>query len=148
MIGSMGLSGSIGLGIALARPDRRVMVFDGDGGVLMNLGTMAEMGSIKPKNLFHLCFDNGVYGSTGNQPTLARTVNLDQIARSAGYRIVERVDEKTALEKAVGALLVKDGPVFLLIKVVPEEKYETAGRVTLTPEEIRNRFMAAVERRE
>ena len=144
MIGSMGLTGSLALGVALARPDRRVLAFDGDGGVLMNLGTLAEVGSIKPKNLFHLCFDNGVYGSTGNQPTLARTVDLDQMARSAGYRIVERVSDQPALEKAAKALRQQDGPAFLLIKVVPEEKHETAGRVTLSPEEIRDRFMASV----
>ena len=147
MIGSMGLTASLGLGVALARPDRKVMAFDGDGGVLMNLGTLAEVGSLKPKNFFHLCFDNGVYGSTGNQPTLARIVDLDGVARSAGYRIVERVNDRPALEKSVRALRGEEGPIFLLIKVVPEEQYETAGRVTLSPEEIRDRFMAAVGKR-
>jgi sulfopyruvate decarboxylase subunit beta len=146
MIGSMGLTASLALGVALARPDRKVLAFDGDGGVLMNLGTLAEVGSIKPKNLFHLCFDNGVYGSTGNQPTLARTVDLDRMAHAAGYRIVERVSDKTALEKTVKTLLGKDGPLFLIVKVIPEEKYETAGRVTLSPEEIRDRFMTAIGR--
>ena len=144
MIGSMGLTASIGLGVALARPDRKVLVFDGDGNVLMNLGTLTEVAAFNPANFFHLCFDNGVYGSTGNQPTLSRTVDLSQIARSAGYRIVKVVSEKTVLEKTVSQLLQEEGPIFLLVKVIPEEKYETAGRVTLTPEEIRDRFMAAI----
>jgi thiamine pyrophosphate-dependent acetolactate synthase large subunit-like protein len=123
-----------------------VFIFDGDGNVLMNLGTLAEVAAFKPANLFHLCFDNGVYGSTGNQPTLSRVVDLSQVARSAGYRVVKVVDEKAALEKAVKELRREPGPVFLLVKVIPEEKYETAGRVTLTPEEIRDRFMAAIAR--
>ena len=147
MIGSMGLTASIGLGLALARPDRKVMIFDGDGNVLMNLGTLAEVAAFRPRNYFHICFDNGVYGSTGNQPTLARVVDLAQVARAAGYRIVKTVDERIALGKAVKELLQGQGPIFLLVKVVPEEEFETAGRVTLSPEEIRDRFMAAVRAR-
>ncbi len=147
MIGSMGLTASIGLGVALARPDRKVVIFDGDGNVLMNLGTLTEVGAFKPENFFHICFDNGVYGSTGNQPTLARIVDLALLARSAGYRIVETASEKTALEKTARELLQERGPIFLLVKVVPEEKYETAGRVTLSPEQIRDRFMIAVRAR-
>ncbi len=144
MIGSMGLTASIGLGLALARPDRKVVIFDGDGNVLMNLGTLAEVGAFKPENFFHICFDNGVYGSTGNQPTLARVVDLALLARSAGYRIVKTVSEKTVLEKTARELLQERGPIFFLVKVVPEEKYETAGRVTLSPEQIRDRFMRTI----
>jgi thiamine pyrophosphate-dependent acetolactate synthase large subunit-like protein len=146
MIGSMGLTASIGLGTALARPDRKVVIFDGDGNVLMNLGTLTEVGALKPANFFHVCFDNGVYGSTGNQPTLARMVDLALIARSAGYRIVKTADTKAVLEKMVRELLQERGPTFLLVKVVPEAEYETAGRVTLSPEQIRDRFMKAVGR--
>lgn len=144
MIGSMGLTASIGLGLALARPDRQVVIFDGDGNVLMNLGTLTEVGAFKPENFIHICFDNGVYGSTGNQPTLARVVDLALLARSAGYRMVKAVSEKTALENTVRELLQERGPIFLLVKVVPEEKYETAGRVTLSPEQIKERFMRAI----
>ncbi|MCI0525900.1 MAG: thiamine pyrophosphate-dependent enzyme [Nitrospira sp.] len=145
MIGSMGLTASIGLGVALVRPDRKVVIFDGDGNVLMNLGTLTEVGAFKPQNFFHICFDNGVYGSTGNQPTLAQSINLDKVAKSAGYRIVKRVNDRIELEKAARDLLQQQGPIFLLVKVVPEVEYETAGRVTLSPEEIRDRFMKAVE---
>ena len=144
MIGSMGLSASIGLGVALAKPDRKVLIFDGDGNVLMNLGALAEVAAFKPENFYHFCFDNGVYGSTGNQPTLARDVDLAQVARAAGYRIARRVTERVALEKEVKELLQKQGPIFFLVKVVPEPEYETAGRVTLSPEAIRDRFMKAV----
>jgi sulfopyruvate decarboxylase beta subunit len=145
MIGSMGLTASIGLGVALARPDRKVVIFDGDGNVLMNLGTLTEVGAFKPKNFFHVCFDNGVYGSTGNQPTLTQSINLDKVAKSAGYRVVRRVDDGINLESTVRDLLQQQGPIFLLIKVTPDVEYETAGRVTLSPEEIRDRFMNAVQ---
>ena len=69
MIGSMGLASSIGLGIALKDPEKRVFVFDGDGNILMNLGSLTTIGSLKPKNLIHVVFDNSVHESTGSQPT-------------------------------------------------------------------------------
>ena len=85
MIGSMGLASSIGLGIALARPRRKVVVFDGDGNVLMNLGGLATIAARRPNDFHHLVFDNEAYASTGNQPTLSSAVDLDALARAAGY---------------------------------------------------------------
>ena len=69
MIGSMGLASSIGLGIALKNPKKQVFVFDGDGNILMNLGSLVTIGSLKPKNLVHVVFDNNSHESTGGQPT-------------------------------------------------------------------------------
>src|SRR5262249_58983528 len=86
MIGSMGLASSIGLGIALARPDLRVVVLDGDGNVLMNLGTLATIAAAAPPNLLHVCFDNSMHASTGGQATISDRVALDAMARAAGYR--------------------------------------------------------------
>jgi len=97
MIGSMGQAPAIGLGLALAQPRRKVVVLDGDGNVLMALGTLATVGALAPKNFVHIVFDNEVYGSTGNQPTLSRTVRLEQMAKAAGYRNVERVRELVAV---------------------------------------------------
>ena len=73
MIGSMGLASSIGLGIALKDPGKKVFVFDGDGNILMNLGSLTTIGSLKPKNLVHVVFDNSVHESTGSQPTNTKT---------------------------------------------------------------------------
>src|SRR6185503_1828700 len=73
-------------GIAMARPERRVLVFDGDGNVLMNLGTLATIAVAAPANLLHVCFDNGVHASTGGQPTISDRVHLEAVARAAGYR--------------------------------------------------------------
>src|SRR6478672_8886742 len=78
MIGSMGLASSIGLGIARARPARRVVVLDGDGNVLMNMGALATIAAAAPANLLHVCFDNGAHASTGGQPTVSDRVRLDE----------------------------------------------------------------------
>ena len=80
MIGSMGLSSSIGLGIALKKPKKRIFVFDGDGNILMNLGSIVTIGSLRPKNLVHIIFDNSIHESTGGQPTHSKEINISKIA--------------------------------------------------------------------
>ena len=143
MIGSMGVAASIGLGLALAKPDQRVVVFDGDGNVLMGMGTLATIGALRPKNLTHVVFDNEVYGTTGNQPSYSRVVRLDQVAKAAGYATVERVWEREDIMYEFKHMLANDGPHCLLIKV--NEQIEDADRVELDPSEITKRFRAAVE---
>jgi sulfopyruvate decarboxylase beta subunit len=143
MIGSMGVAAAIGLGVALSKPAKRVVVFDGDGNVLMGMGTLATVGSLRPKNLIHVVFDNEVYGSTGNQPTISNVVRLEQVAKAAGYSNVERVREREDIVYEFKDLLKKDGPSMLLIKV--NELAEDAGRVLLEPPEITQRFMKAIE---
>jgi len=81
MIGSMGLASSIGLGIAIKNPKKRIFVFDGDGNILMNLGSMTTIGTIKPKNLVHVVFDNNSHESTGGQSTNSEIINLEKIAK-------------------------------------------------------------------
>ena len=82
MIGSMGLASSIGLGIALKKPKKRIFVFDGDGNILMNLGSLTTIGSLKPKNLIHVVFDNSVHESTGSQPTNTNFVSIEKDRKS------------------------------------------------------------------
>ena len=142
MIGSMGVAASIGLGLALAKPDQQVVVFDGDGNVLMGMGTLATVGALRPKNLTHVVFDNEVYGTTGNQPSYSRVVRLDHVAKAAGYATVERVWEREDIIYEFKHMLANDGPHFLLIKV--NEQIEDADRVALDPSEITKRFRAAV----
>ena len=90
MWNSMGMASSIGLGLALARPDLRVVVLDGDGSVLMNLGTFATLARYRPRNLIHVIFDNGSLLSTGGfeSQTFSGVTDLDAIARGAGIRNV------------------------------------------------------------
>ena len=90
MLGSMGLASSIGLGLALARPERKVMVLDGDGSVLMNLGTLATIAHHAPENYQLVILDNCCYGSTGSQPTCTHLgTDLFALAKAAGVKKVE-----------------------------------------------------------
>ncbi len=143
MIGSMGLASSIGLGIALAQPQRRVVVFDGDGNVLMNLGGIATIAAQKPQHLHHIVFDNEVYASTGNQPTLSSTIELDAIAGAAGYARVARFDDCDELRAAAGEILAGSGPSFTLIKIEREEG-TSYGRVALSPQQMTERMRASL----
>lgn len=143
MIGSMGNAAAIGLGVALAKPAKQVIVFDGDGNVLMGMGTLATVGALKPKNFIHVVFDNEVYGSTGNQPTVSNVVPLEKVAKAAGYVHVERVLDRDDLLYEFKDLLKQDGPSMLLIKV--NEFVEDAGRVLLEPAALTARFMKAIE---
>jgi phosphonopyruvate decarboxylase len=148
MIGSMGLASSIGLGVALARPDRPTVVFDGDGNLLMNLGILPMvgggplMGGGPPANFVHVVFDNDVYGSTGNQASPSRRARLDAIAAASGYRSTAAVTEAAAVADAVAAALRGGGPAFVLAKVTAEER--EAPRIPYPPEEIRDRFRGAL----
>ncbi len=142
MIGSMGATAGIGLGLALSQPNKTVVVFDGDGNVLMSMGTLATIGALKPKNLVHVVFDNEVYGTTGNQPTYSRLVNLDKVAKAAGYVNIERVREREDIIYEFKDMLASEGPSFLLIKV--NEQIEEADRVAIEPVDITKRFKAAI----
>ena len=91
MIGSMGLASSIGLGIALKKPKKKIFVFDGDGNILMNLGSLVTIGSLQPRNLIHIIFDNKIHESTGGQPTHSRNNNISKIAKINDYSIFTAV---------------------------------------------------------
>ena len=143
MIGSMGNAPAIALGVALAKPAKQVITFDGDGNVLMGMGTLATIGALKPKNFIHVVFDNEVYGTTGNQPTISNVVPLEKVAKAAGYVNVERVLDREDLVYEFKDMLKKDGPSMLLIKV--NEFAEDAGRVLHEPPGITTRFMKALE---
>lgn len=101
MVGSMGCASSFGLGLALARPDLKVIVLDGDGAALMRLGAFATLGHQRPPNLIHVLLDNGVHESTGAQPTVSDTVNFAAIATASGYPAVVVADSSTAVRDAV-----------------------------------------------
>src|SRR4029453_5795511 len=116
MIGSTGAASAIALGLALARPDRRPVVFDGDGNLLMNLGILAMIGGRQTPNLLHLVFDNEVYGSTGNQASPSREVRLDRLAAGGRSRAGAARGTPGELEAALHAARTAEGPHFVLIK--------------------------------
>jgi sulfopyruvate decarboxylase subunit beta len=144
MIGSMGLAASIGLGIAMAQPRRRVLVLDGDGNVLMNMGTLATIAVAAPSNLLHVCFDNSAHASTGGQPTISSRVRLEAMARAAGYRSAERVETPEALEAAVPGFLGARGPAFLLVRTDLGPPGAPGPRIPFTPVEMTARMRRAL----
>ena len=86
MIGSMGLASSIGLGLALAKPSKNIVVIDGDGSLLMNMGSLVTVFANNPSNLTWIVIDNGAYGSTGNQDTYAQMIDLVDVAKGVGFK--------------------------------------------------------------
>jgi len=138
MIGSMGLASSIGLGIALKNPKKQVFVFDGDGSILMNLGSLTTIGSIKPKNLIHVIFDNSSHESTGGQPTNSNKISIDGIGKVTNYRVF-KASNNTELEKILKKLKNISGPVMIVIKIKKNKK--SSKRVSLDTVFLKNRFM-------
>jgi sulfopyruvate decarboxylase subunit beta len=146
MIGSMGLASSIGLGLALKQPGKRVVVLDGDGNVLMGMGALANVAEAAPPNLYHVVFDNGVHSSTGGQRTISRSARLDEVAQAAGYRWAARVNDEAVLEAAVDALLAEPGPAMLLVEVDVSHDDHAAGRVAMDPPALAQRFREVASR--
>jgi len=119
--GGMGLVSSLGLGVALAAPDRKVIVMDGDGSLLMNLGTLGTIARQRPPNLIHLVWDNHQWSETGGQPTHTATgTDLAAFARGAGIRRVEAVATLPDLDNALVTALRENGPWCIVAEV--EEK--------------------------
>ena len=113
-VGFMGGASSLGLGLALARPERRVLVFDGDGSLLMQLGSLATVAGARPRNLIHFLFKNGVYHTSGAQETPGGlTVDFVTMARAAGYRTATAIGELEDLTRRLPTLLAAEGPSFV-----------------------------------
>lgn len=144
MLGSMGLASSIGLGLALSLPDRKVIVLDGDGACLMNLGAMATIGHLNPPNLKHIILDNGVYGSIGGQKTISNTVILEGIAESTEYDLSEVVDNKSELRKVIKMFQAGQNVLSFIVVLIKSGNVKEVERVSHSPEEIKSRFMGAL----
>ncbi len=138
MLGSMGLASSIGLGLAISLPKRRVLVLDGDGNLLMNMGSLATIGQISPKNLVHVVLDNESYESTGGQATASRTAELDKVAKACGFKTVKKALDSESLSQCIRELLRTHGPAFCLVKT--EKGWDSVPRVGHAPETIKTRF--------
>lgn len=118
--GSMSKESSVGLGIALARPERKVIVLSGDGELLMNLGTLVTIASQSPRNFYHFVMQNGVYAFTGGQPTPGgHDVDFVGLAKSAGYPSVHSFSSADNLSARIGDILSEKGPVFVSLILEP-----------------------------
>jgi sulfopyruvate decarboxylase subunit beta len=119
-IGAMGQASSCALGLALARPKKRVVVLDGDGSLLMNLGTLVTIANQQPANFLHFLCENGMYEANGAHPIPGRDrVDFAAIARAAGYRRADTIATLDDFEAKIPGLLREPGPVFVALKLVP-----------------------------
>ncbi len=137
MIGSMGLASSIGFGLALAKPNEDVVVIDGDGSLLMNMGSLVTIFANNPRNLTWIVIDNGVYGSTGNQDTYAQEIDLVDVARGVGFKNSYYFEDINLKE-----FIRSDDASFIVYKT--DAGNSKAPIIDLTPIEIKNRFMDAI----
>ena len=135
-VGSMGHASQIALGIALAKPDRKVWCFDGDGASIMHMGSMAIVANKAPKNYIHVVFNNGAHDSVGGQPTVGLKIDLPAVAMAVGYKATISVDSKEELVKELSTLnsqlSTNGGPVLLEVKVKKGNRKDL-GRPTTTP---------------
>ena len=143
MIGSMGLASSIGLGVALKSTKKKIFVFDGDGNILMNLGSLITIGITKPKNLVHVIFDNSSHESTGGQPTATNKIQLSKIAKSANYKVFQ-VKTKNQLVRVLQKIKLIPGPIMVIVKI--KKGGVVSKRINIEPTEIKNRFMDSLKK--
>ncbi len=140
-VGSMGHASQIALGIAMAKPDRKVWCFDGDGAAIMHMGSMAIVASKAPKNYVHVVFNNGAHDSVGGQPTVGLKIDLPAVAKAVGYKNAFSVETKEYLTELLSKVKNQDGPVLLEVKVKKGNRKDL-GRPTTTPIQNKEALMA------
>ena len=137
MIGSMGLASSIGFGLAMAKPHKDVVVIDGDGSLLMNMGSLVTIFANNPSNLTWIVIDNGAYGSTGNQDTYAQKTDLVDIAKAVGFKNSFDFTDITLKD-----VIRSDDASFIVYKTEPGNS--NAPIIDLDPITIKERFMSSI----
>ena len=144
MWNSMGMASSIGLGLAMARPDKKVIVLDGDGAILMNLNSLTTGADKAPANLIHIIWDNAQYQITGGQPThTGGKADIEAIAIGAGFKHALTVDTLAAFKEALAGILSRPGPWILVAKT---DSSKALGRPPKSPVYIKLQFMEAVRK--
>lgn len=138
-VGSMGHSSQIALGIALFN-DREIYCIDGDGSVIMHMGSLAINGTSNCKNFKHIILNNGSHESVGGQPTVGKKINFVKIAKSCGYREAKKVSKYDELKEAIDWISSEDGPVLLEI-IIKNGSRENLGRPKESLSELKKKFM-------
>jgi len=142
-VGSMGHSLMIAYGIALAKPERCVFCLDGDGAVLMHMGSLAVVGVHKPKNLLHVVINNGAHETVGGLPTVGENLEFSKIAQAVGYQKIFRVTQAAELDDVMQSFERDSGPVFIEI-ICNLSSRSDLGRPTTTPIENRDELMSGL----
>ena len=141
--GAMGQTNSASLGFALSQPDEKVVLFDSEGSLQMNLGVLATVAGKKPKNFFHFLMDNECYATTGGQPVPnAQEINYAGMAREAGYAASYEFDNLEDFTNNIEQIMKQTGPVFVAMKMVPKVENEPIGRRQRRPTRSRAQTIA------
>lgn len=143
MRGGMGLASSMALGVSITAPGKKVFALDGDGSIIMNIGSLASIAHYNPKNFYHIIIDNHVHGSIGGYNTFsAYTLNLAKAARGFGIESVFETSEKDMLDKHLKAIIKKDGPHIVVIET---EFAKSSGKGHATRMNyVKERFMHSI----
>ncbi|MFX1258134.1 MAG: phosphonopyruvate decarboxylase [Promethearchaeota archaeon] len=144
-IGSMGNASSIGLSIAIQKPDKRVIIFDGDGAAIMQLGAFTTIGKHSVSNLVHIVFDNHAHESTGGQPTNSSSVDFLKIALASSYKSGKSIITKEELLKAIPIIKKAEGPIIIIIKINIGSRCDLK-RPDKDPKEYKEEFMKYLTR--
>lgn len=144
-IGAMGQASSNALGLALGMPSHKIIVLDGDGSLLMNLGSLVTIANVAPKNLYHFVCENGVYEVNGKHPIPGQgKISFAGFARAAGFPHVYEFADVATFEREIAGVLALEGPVFACLKLVAGNAQEVDfGK--LNSEEARLRFKEAIK---
>jgi len=140
-VGSMGHSSQIALGVALQKPEKQIYCLDGDGSIIMHMGSLAIIGQQAQRNFKHIIINNGSHDSVGGQPTAGFEIDLQLIAKACGYKISLKAKTEEDAKEKIELLKTSEGPAFLEILVCKGARKDL-GRPTKTPEENKNSFIS------
>jgi len=143
-VGSMGHSNQIALGIAISKPHRKVICIDGDGAMLMHMGSMAIVGNLAPKNYLHIVINNGAHESVGGQPTVSFGIDIPAIAKANGYKFTRLVSNHEELKNTLISLNSDDYPALIEVRVKMVSR-DDLGRPTIKPADNKKEFMKNFE---
>lgn len=146
MVGSMGCVGSIALGLSLVKKDFDIIAIDGDGSLLMRMGSLATNSYYRPENMMHIVLDNNSYDSTGGQKTVSHNVNFVDLAASVGYDHSIYVHDINELEYYIKNWKKNKGLTFIYVKIAEGSK-ENLGRPKIKPYEVKERLMEYINRK-
>jgi len=139
-VGSMGHASQIALGIAMSIPERQIFCLDGDGSLIMHMGSLGIIGSKSSKNFKHVILNNSVHGSVGGQPTVGGEIDIISTALSCRYKIAYRAETKKELIEKISLLRSAEGPALLEVRINEEYRKEL-GRPTVSPQKNKETFM-------
>lgn len=139
-VGSMGHSSQIALGIALSKPEKKIICIDGDGALLMHMGSLAITGNMAPENFIHILINNGAHESVGGQPTVGFTLDIPSIAKANNYKSAVAVSNKKELIEALGNIDKTNCPALIEVKVRVGSR-DDLGRPTIKPIDNKKSFM-------